>query len=308
MRKNLTLEEGRLSLKSWVLLVFLAIVWGSSFILMKRGLFDADGNQMLLPEQLAALRMSLAGLALLPMAIKHFKKSVSRKNILFFIIVGVCGNGLPAFLFAIAQTQITSSLSGLLNSLVPLFTMIIGLTIFKIKPKWFNATGVIIGLGGALGLILVSKNMSGDSNIMYALLVVVATLCYAISVNTIKSKMQDIKSIAITSIGFSLIMVPCAFYLGTTDFVERVQHLPGALESVGYVAILALVGTGLAVVLFNDLVKETTAIFASSVTYLIPIVAIMWGVLDGEVFTMSQALFTLVILSGVYLVNKKEWK
>jgi len=301
------LEENKVSTKSWFLLIILAFIWGSSFILMKRGLFSANGDETLLPRQLAGLRIALAGLVLLPVAIKH-RKAITKQNWKFLLIVGLLGNGIPAFLFAVAQTHISSSLSGLLNSLVPLFTMLLGYFVFKIKTKWFNALGVIIGLGGALGLIVASKNTEGESDFWFSMLVVAATLCYAISVNVIKSKLHEVKSLAITSLGFGFLIVPCLFYLGTTDIILRLDVVPGAWSSLGYTAILSLVGTGLAVVLFNGLIKETTAIFASSVTYLIPIVAIGWGVLDGEVLSGGQIMFALVILSGVYLVNKKDWK
>lgn len=305
MPKTYALEKSKIGLKSWVLVIVLSIIWGSSFILMKRGLFDASGNTTLLPAQLAGLRLSIAGLALLPVAIRHLK-AISRDNWKFLLIVGLCGNGIPAFLFAVAQTHISSSLSGLLNSLVPLFTMLLGYLVFKIKTKWFNALGVFIGLGGALGLIFSSNSSEGESDFWFSMLIVLATVCYAISVNVIKSKLQDVKALAITSIGFGFLFIPIVFYLGTTDLVLRLDVVPGAWASVGYVSILSLVGTGLAVILFNELVKETTAIFASSVTYLIPIVAIAWGVLDGEQLSGGQILFALVILSGVYLVNKKE--
>lgn len=301
------MENNKVSGKSWFLLAILAVIWGSSFILMKRGLFATDGSETLLPRQLAGIRIALAGLALLPVAIKH-RKAITKQNWKFLLIVGLFGNGIPAFLFAVAQTHISSSLSGLLNSLVPLFTMLLGYFVFKIKTKWFNALGVIIGLGGALGLILASKSTEGESDFWFSMLIVIATICYAISVNVIKSKLHEVKSLAITSLGFGLLIVPCLFYLGTTDIVLRLDVVPGAWSSLGYTAILSIIGTGLAVVLFNGLIKETTAIFASSVTYLIPIVAIGWGVLDGEVLSAGQIMFALVILSGVYLVNKKDWK
>lgn len=301
------MENKKVSAKSWVLLVLLAVIWGSSFILMKRGLFSVEGNETLLPRQLAGIRMALAGLVLLPVAIKH-RKAITKHNWKFLLVVGVFGNGIPAFLFAVAQTHISSSLSGLLNSLVPLFTLLLGYLVFKIKTKWFNTLGVLIGLGGALGLVFSSRSTEGESDFWYSMLVVAATLCYAISVNVIKSKLHEVKSLAITSIGFSFLIVPCLFYLGTTDLVLRLDVVPGAWASVGYTAILSVIGTGLAVIMFNGLIKETTAIFASSVTYLIPIVAIAWGMLDGELLTMGQIMFALVILSGVYLVNKKDWK
>lgn len=299
------MEKEAIGVKSWLLMIALSIIWGSSFILMKRGLFDVNGSVTLLPSQLAALRVSIAGLALLPMAIRHIK-SITKDNWKFLVIVGLFGNGIPAFLFAIAQTHIDSSLSGLLNSLVPLFTMLLGFFVFNIKTKWFNAIGVLIGLGGALGLIISSEGTEGTSDFWYSMLVVLATLCYAISVNIIKSKLQHVKSVAITSISFGFLIIPCMFYLGASDLVWRLDLVPGTWVSVGYTSVLAVVGTGLAVVMFNALIKRTTAIFASSVTYLIPIVAIAWGVFDGEVITSGQIMFMLVILSGVHLVNKKD--
>ena len=298
-------EESKRQLWSWLLLVILAIIWGSSFILMKRGKFDpVDESVIFSGEQVAAIRMALAFVVMLPFAI-YFRKHFFGKHWKALLIVGLFGNTIPAFLFTAAQTNDNSSFIGMLNSLTPLFTLLLGVAVFKIKIKTLNVVGVLIALAGALGLIFASaKGSVGGATFTEALLVVGATLCYAISVNTIKRHLNGLNPLLITSIGFSYVGPPIIVYLLTTDVQGPLLEHPQGWSALGYIAILSVVGTALAVVLFNRLVTISTSIFAASVTYLIPIVAIFWGLIDGEPIALMAILCSVVILGGVYLVNK----
>ena len=285
------------SIKNYLTLLFLATVWGSSFILMKKGLLVFSDVQV------AALRLFIAFLSLVPFLFRAFKK-VSKKHIFPIVIMAFFGNGIPAFLFTKAQTQLDSSLVGILNSLVPLFTLLLGIYFFKSRPSKTNIAGVVLGLFGAVFLTLFSMGGGVEIN-NYVLLVVLATVMYAVSINVIKKYLQDIDALSITALAFSIIGPLSAFYIFNADFLTLAKTDQG-VEALLYIALLAVVGTSSAVVIFNKLISRSSAIFASSVTYLIPIIAILWGAFDGEIITMHHILAVAIILSGVYLVNKKK--
>ncbi len=288
-------------------LAWLAFIWGSSFILMKRGLFDPEGNPVFSGYQVGFLRITLAGLALLPFAIKGYKK-VNRSNILPLILAGVIGNGAPALLFAVAQTKINSSLAGVLNSLTPFFTLLIGIAFFKVLGTSRKFLGVFFGLAGAVALISSQSNF--EFNVLdtggYSLLVVLACVCYATSVNIIKTYLVELRPVEITSMSFSFMLIPFLIGVLVTGVPDIIINHPHGLKSLASIAILAVIGTAYAVMLFNKVIKETSALTASSVTYLIPIVAVMWGIVDGESFGWLDFTSTLLIISGVYLVNAKK--
>ena len=285
------------SIKNYITLFFLATIWGSSFILMKKGLLVFSDTQV------AALRLFIAFLSLTPFLFQAFKK-VNKKHILPIFIMAFFGNGIPAFLFTKAQTELDSSLVGILNSLVPLFTLLLGVYFFKSKPSKINILGVLLGLCGAVFLALFVAGNGIEIN-NYVLLVVLATVMYAISINVIKKYLQNIDALSVTALAFVIIGPLSALYIFSTDFLTLVQTEEG-IEALLYITLLAIVGTSAAVVIFNKLIIRSSAIFASSVTYLIPIIAILWGVFDGENITMHHILAVIIILSGVYLVNKKS--
>jgi drug/metabolite transporter (DMT)-like permease len=285
-------------------MVILALVWGSSFILMKRAIFDENGVAVLRGDQLGGLRMVISGLVLFPFVLKSLWK-YSFKKIAFFLLIGLVGNGLPSIFFGIAQTYISSSAVGILNATVPIFALVLGVLFFQLKTKWYNIVGVVIGFLGVA--ILVFKNASGEFELnAYALFVMAATLCYGISVNLIRTYLKDVSSIVITGAAFSLMVIPFGIYLMATGLQETIETQPYFLKSLGYLTILSVVGTSFAVFLFNDLVKRTNPVTATSVTYLIPIVAVFWGVLDNEVFGWRDVIGGSVVLVGVFLINKKK--
>lgn len=284
---------------NWIILIALAITWGSSFILMKRGM-DVFSS-----EEVAALRIFIAFLFLSPLIFKHVKKPLL-KDWKGFVGMGVLGNFIPAFLFTKAETGISSSLTGMLNSLTPLFTLLLGVLMFRTKTKLVNAIGIFIGFLGAIGLLMVGKTEDMNNNLLFGFYVVLATICYALSVNIIKKELNTINSITATVWAMLFIGPLAGVYLfGFTDFTAKLNTHPMALESLGYIAILAIFGTALSVIVFNVLIRNTDALFASSVTYLIPVVAMGWGILDGEDLQVLHFVWIVFILLGVYLVNKK---
>jgi drug/metabolite transporter (DMT)-like permease len=280
----------------WAILLFLSLIWGTSFILMKKGLESYTHSQV------AAFRIFFSFIFMLPITIRNIKV-ISRDNILSLLIVGFIGFAIPAFLFTKAQTRIDSSLAGMLNSLTPLFTLIVGILFYRSSARWVNIAGLFMGLIGAIGLM-----WNGDVNIFrginaFALFIVVATICYGINVNEIKFKLVKLSSLEITSLAFLFTGPVAGIYLLFTDF-SPVPETPDYLLNLAYIAILALFSSVIAVLIFNHLIKFTTTLFATSVTYIIPLFAIMWGIIDGESIRIIQLLWITVILLGVYLVNK----
>ncbi len=286
----------------WATLILLAFFWGSSFILMKKGLQSYSHGQV------AAFRIFFSFLAFLPIGLRKLKK-IHRGNIRSILLVAIIGNTLPAFLFTKAQTQIDSSLAGILNSLAPLFTLIVGAVFYRSKARALNVLGIILGLAGATGLIIVNaeadKLFVPDKMNIYGLFVIVATLCYGINANEIKYKIKDLKGLEITALSFTLAGPIGLVYLLFSDF-STVAETENYIENLGYVFLLAMFSSVAALSIFYTFLQYVHPLFATSVTYLIPIIAIFWGLLDGEKLIPVQLIFITAILLGVWLVTRKN--
>lgn len=282
------------ALRNWLLLLLLGFIWGSSFILMKKGLIVFSDTQV------AAMRMALAWLVTLPIIIVRWKE-VKPKEWLYLLATGLAGNGIPAFLFTAAQRTMDSAPVGMMNSFVPLLTLTIGVSFFGVRTWLRQIIGLLIGLCGALILILVSNGISGFNP--EAMLVVLASTLYAVNINLVKRFLPKMPSALIASGSFLWIGPFCLVYLLTTDLQPCFNH-PQVSTAVGSIFLLAIVGTSFAVLLFNSLIQNGGPLFASMVTYIVPIFAIMWGVVDGEIVSVWQLLGVLIVLAGVYLVNK----
>ena len=234
-------------------------------------------------------------------------KKISKTEWKWVIIAGFLGTFFPAFLFAFAITEIDSSIASILNSLTPLNTILLGFAIFKIVSSKQQITGVIIGFIGTSVLIGAGAQLNPNQNYLYAGLVLIATIMYAVNINIIKKYLQEVNALAIATGNFAAVMLPALFVLYKTGFFkEEVISQPELPMSLVYVTILAIFGTALAKVVFNKLVQISTPVFASSVTYLIPVVALIWGILDGERFSVYQGLATILIFIGVYLANRRK--
>jgi len=285
--------------KKWFFLFILAITWGSSFILIKKGL------QGLSPLQLGSLRTLISALFIFTIGFKSLK-TIQSHQWKWIVITGFLGTFFPSFLFAFAETEVDSGVVSILNSLVPLNTILIGLAVFKITSTKTQVFGVILGFIGASMLIFNSMELHPDQNYLYAGFVVLATVMYASSVNIIKRYLQDVKPIAIATGNFVAIVIPAVLVLSFSNFFTTQTFENAAIyRSIGCVAILSLFGTVMAKIIFNTLIQISSPVFASSVTYLMPVVALLWGLLDGEVFGLNQGLASLLIVSGIYLANKK---
>ena len=286
---------------AWFRIAILALIWGSSFILMKRGIYSPDGAPLFNGLEVAALRIASAFIVLLPIIIRHLR-SVPKNKLGLVLLSGFFGNGLPAVFFAIAQTKIDSSLSGVLNSLTPIFTAFIGVLWFGSKLNKKVLIGVFLGLMGSSFLVLSAKGLSLQG-IAYSGLVVLSTIMYGLNVNLIKNNMQEIPPLKIASVSFLATGIIACFALFFSPNLPRVMNESEFLHGLGYISVLGIFGTAFAVIMFNKLIKDTTAVFASSVTYFIPIVAIIWGLLDGENFALLQIVGAVIIISGVKLIK-----
>ncbi|MCD4665693.1 MAG: DMT family transporter [Bacteroidales bacterium] len=287
--------------KRWfqfAVLMVLALVWGSSFILIKIGLKSFDSDQV------AAIRILLASLTLLPIAIRNIKH-LHRKDLISLLTAGFIGSFIPAFLFTKAQTHIDSAHAGILNSLTPVFTLIVGVIFFRAKFKVLQILGLFLGLVGALGLVMAEQSMSFGKVNFYALLIVLATTCYALNINVVKTYLTHLTGVQITSFSF-MFLSPAAFiYLLTTDLGPVFTNPQWPVHFTAIV-ILGIIGTATAMLLMNSLIRKVSTIFASSVTYIIPIFAIMWGFIDGEIITIHHIGNMGIILFGVFLINRKK--
>ncbi len=283
----------------WVALFILAFIWGTSFILMKKGLDSFSSFQV------ASIRIFASFLFFFPFFFKNIK-FINRQNIKSLLIVGFIGTAIPAFLFTVAETAIDSSLAGMLNSLTPLFTLIIGWILYKKSVTIISILGILLGLTGAIGLIYKSSGFINSID-FYSILVVLATMCYGLSVNEIKTNLKDLDGIKITMFGFLFTGPFAGIYLLFSELPDIAKD-ENLFLNLGFIIILALFSSVLALILFNNLIKHTPLLFSVSVTYLIPLFAIMWGVIDGEKINPFQLLWMGVILFGVFLVNKPEVK
>ena len=283
----------------WLLLLILSLTWGSSFILIKKALIGLS------PMEIGALRIIFAGIILFFIGFKKFKH-IERKYWKPLFIVAIFGTFFPIFLFSYAITEIDSSIAAVLNSLTPLITMVLGVLFFNFEFSKKQVLGIFIGLLGTLILLYNSALENPTKNYFYAFLIFIAATGYAFSVNYIKKKFKDLDTISITASTFTL-LIPFAFIVlcfsdfFDKDFTEKVNY-----TSLGYVVILAAVGTSMAMLLFNKLIQISSPIFSASVSYLITLVAVAWGILDGEKLTLIQGLAAVLIIWGVIIAQKKK--
>lgn len=283
--------------QKWLFLIVLSLVWGSSFILMKKALIGLS------PIQVGALRMLITAVFLLLVGFNSLKR-IEKRHWKYVAYTAALGTFFPSFLFAFAVSKIDSSIPAILNSLTPFNTFIFGALVFGFTFKRKQFYGVLIGLVGTLMLILKGAELNPNQNYWYAILILIASIGYAFNVNMIKKYLNDLDALAITTGNFLLLIIPAFVVLMFSGFFSTFEVTTETTSALGYITVLAVVGTGIAKVLFNKMVHLSSPVFAASVTYLIPAVAVMWGIIDGEKLSLIQLLAGGVILFGVWLVNK----
>jgi drug/metabolite transporter (DMT)-like permease len=287
------------SFSAWALLIILSLIWGSSFILMKKGLLAFD------PGEIAALRIFSASVFLLPIALKNLSEIKTMKHWIFLFASGFLGSLIPAFLFPLAQTKINSSITGVLNALTPFFTIIIGAILVKARFNNRVKLGILVGFLGSILLVTAGSGGSMINLNYYAFLIVLATILYGFNVNIIKYFLGDIRPVHITC--FSMMMIGPFSLVYLVLYADVIQTLKSDIQNLiplFYVIFLGVAGTALALILFNKMLKMTNIVFSSSVTYLIPVVAVIWGLIDNEILLFQHYAGMTFIIFGVLLANK----
>jgi drug/metabolite transporter (DMT)-like permease len=284
--------------QKWILLILLSLIWGSSFILIKKSLEHFN------PYEVGALRVLISGIVLMPYAVAK-RKLFPKRHLKWLIIAGLTGSFVPMFLFPMAETEISSSIAGIINSMMPIFVIIVGSLVWKFSTTKRQLLGVLVSFTGACILAL-GGGESGAIKIYPILLLLLATLLYAISTTTVKSKLHEVPAILMSAYVFSFVLfLPSLIALVLSGFFRDLSLNRGTLEGLGFVAMLSVFGTGLAMMMNYKLLSISTPLFASTVTLLMPIVAIIWGILDGEQLTAQQSCGALVILAGLIFLRSK---
>ena len=256
--------------------------------------------------EVGAIRVAAASLFLLPVALVRLK-GLTGPQYSKLLASGLMGIFFPAFLFALAQTELESSVTGIMNSLTPIFTMLVGVLLFGQTFRRESIVGIILGLVGTVILILANSGGQIGGINGFALFVILACVFYALNVNFIKYRITDLNALTITSVSLMLIgPLALIFLFGFTGFTNKLQHHDRAGVALGFVLLLGFMSTSLATILFNKLVKISSPLFTSSVTYLIPIVAVLWGLFDGEQLYAGHFIGMAAIITGVYLANRKR--
>ena len=287
-----------MKLNKWFYLISLSLIWGSSFILIKKSLVGLEA------DQLGSLRIIFSSIIIILIAWKRLSK-ITTLEWKWITISAFLGSFFPAFLFAFAEKEIDSAVASIINSIVPLNTVIIGMVLFNIRSTKRQIIGVLIGLAGTYMLIMSGINLNPDQNYLYSGFVILCSFLYALNVNIIKKYLQHLSALTITVGHFAVIIIPAVIVFYFSDFDVNSLKNQETIDSIIYVLILAVFGTALAKILFNKLIKISSPVFASSVTYSMLIVSIFWGIVDGEKFSIYQLIATIIIILGVILTNKK---
>ena len=285
--------------RKWLFLILLSLVWGSSYILIKKALLGFQ------PIPLGALRITTSSILLLIVGFSSLKK-IKKNQWKYIFYTAFLGTFFPVFLFSFAVQEIDSSIASMLNSFTPFNTFIIGILVFGFGFKKKQFIGILLGLIGTSILILKGAEMNPNQNYWFSLLAILATFGYAMNVNIVKKHLSDLDALAIITGNFLMMLIPAILVLFYSGFFSDFKGDELQMDSLLYVIILAVFGTGVAKVLYAKLVQISTPVFASSVTYLMPLVAIFWGSLDGEKLSVLQLFAGLLIMFGVYLVNRAK--
>jgi len=282
----------------WLALLFLSIVWGSSFILMKRGMDAFDYVQV------AALRIFFSFIILLPFAIKNLR-FINKKNIGYLFVTGLIGNFIPAILFTFSQSEISSSLAGILNAIAPFFVLMIGVLFFGNRPSIWQYIGIFVGFFGVFWLISDGNLGSLGSINIYVVPIVIATVMYGLGSNIVRFRLQDLDGIQITSLSFFMVGPLAGILFGFTD-LRTPMLSPDLGISLIAILTLALFGSVLSLFVYYNLIHRAGPVFAASATYIVPFFAILWGIMDGENIYAIHFYSLLIILLGVYLSSLRK--
>lgn len=286
--------------EKWVLLIVLSLIWGSSFILIKKSLEHFN------PYQVGALRVLIAGIILMPVAVSKYKL-FPKRHLKWLLLAAFTGNFIPMFLFPIAETEVSSSIAGIINSMMPIFVIVVGALIWKFETTKQQILGTLISFAGVCLLAFGGDGEGGSFKLIPILLLLIATLCYAISTTTVKSKLMEVSSTVLSAFVFAFVLfLPSLFALTCTGFFSTFSFNRDTMLGLMFVSLLSVFGTGLAMMMNYRLLKVSSPLFASTVTLLMPVVAIAWGILDGEKLSVVQFAGTVVIIAGLVFLRAKS--
>ena len=288
-----------ISSKNWLIFILLSIVWGSSFILIKKSLIAFS------PIQVACLRIGISTIAFIPIVLS-LRKWIPLSKIKYALLVGITGSGVPAFMYAIAETKLASAVTGILNSMTPIFTLLVGVFFFSMAWRRNQVIGILIGLIGALALVFVDPSTMSFSLNYYAFYVLIGAVCYGFSSNIVKKYCQDLHAVTLTGFSFFSVGWIALIWLFSTDFLQVMCEVPEAWFSLSAAALLAIIGTVVANIFFFKLIQNTDAVFGSSIAYFIPITAIIWGLADGEHIVVGHFIGLILIMIGVYVLQMRS--
>ncbi|BDD08191.1 permease [Fulvitalea axinellae] len=292
--------EKQSALLPWMILLGLSLIWGSSFILMKRGL------EVFSPIEVGALRVSLAGITLLPVALYHFRK-FPRKKFFDLFLCGLTNGLLPCVFFPLAQSHTESAVVAIVNALTPLSVILIGYLAFRAKVSRQQAIGVAIGFAGSVVLVTAGATEDSAGFNAYLGFVVLSTLSYGYNINHVKFRLSDMKPLTITAFGLGLMLpVTLSYLFYFSDFVQKMQSGPQAWEALGYLAILGMAGTAMALVIFNKLIQLAGPVFSGAVTYIVPFIAVIWGLFDGETLFLGHFVGMAIVITGLLIANMRR--
>lgn len=285
--------------KKWVYLILLSLVWGSSFILIKKALLGFT------PLQLGGLRIVFASLVLFLFGYRSVR-TIGSRDWKWIIAAGLLSCFFPPFLFALAQTEIDSGVTSIFNSVVPLLTTGVGIIAFGAVVTKRQILGVAIGLLGTVALVVAGMEFKPDRNYAYAIFILISALGYAFNINIIKKHLAHLSPLAVTTGSFGVAFLPALILVSFSGFFSEFESNEAMHTAVWYLLVLAIIGTSIANIFFNKLIYLSSPIFAASVTYLIPLVAVLWALWDGETINGYQLLGGVIILFGVWLVNRRK--
>lgn len=284
-----------------LILILLGIIWGSSFILIKKA------KVVFAPEEIVFLRLTQSAIALLPFWIRGYKQ-IPKSSYKHVIASGYIGNGIPVYLFVLAVSLADSSIVGTLNSLTPLFSLIIGMLFYQMEFQWSKIFGILLGFAGAMTLVLVKGSSNLSDHYLAGAFAVCGTIFYGWNTQLTKKNLSSFPAPTVSAGAMLSLGIPASIMLFTTDVFHKLQTVPDAWKALGFTTILAVAGTALALVLYNRLIASAGPVFASSVAYLMPAVAFMWGFLDHEVMRFWHIIGLGMILTGIGLLNFKKSK
>jgi drug/metabolite transporter (DMT)-like permease len=280
----------------WTSFLYLTLVWGSTFILNKRTLITFTSIQA------ASLRLTF-GLSAMIWFVKPHLALIPKEKRFHLVVSALTGICIPAYCFALAQAGLPSAMTGVLNALTPCMAFILGIVFFRQSASWLKIAGLTLGFIGSAMIILVNAKGQLSLN-AYALWVVLAAMLYGFNLNWVKKYLAEVPALPLATTAVVIAGVVGFCILLTTNWLESMRANPAGTTSFAAIATLGILGTALGQFFFARMLQLSSALFAGTITYFIPIVAVAWGLYDGEVLTWVHFLGILCIIGGILIISR----